>query len=520
MFNLKKKREKPRSHHEGAANNEIRGAPFYRKILVLNSKPEGDFEIVHEYDITPPSSFRAGNSVARIHICRKNAVGFYFVDEPPISESAKISLEKAIASMLFFTKPTNILKDNLTAFIERQLDELGASLEKIDKDEADALRYYISREFIGYSVLDPLIRDPFVEDISCEGVRRPVRVWHKLLNEYDWLETNLRFDSAEELDSITSMLTYKAGKPLSIFQPIADLMLPEGHRLSATWQNEVSSFGSSFTIRKFREEPYTITELVNMKMLNPQIAAFIWQLLELRGFVMIVGVSASGKTSFINSLAAILPPTWKIVTIEDVREIKLPHKGWKALHTRQGGAVKEGRITLFQLLKLSLRERPDFLILGEARGAEAQVLFQAAATGHGCLTSFHASDIESLVMRLSQPPISIPAGLIPAIDLIVFLVRGTLEDRARRRVQEIYEHDGKEWSCLYRFQVNGWKGDYINSRSLRRRVRGFGIEFDEILREISRKEMFLNEMRSRGIFRFEELSKHIEEFYIDRRGAL
>ncbi len=219
-----------------------------------------------------------------------------------------------------------------------------------------------------------------------------MKVWHRKYNSNGWLETNVNFQQEEKLDAVVSRLVHRSNRSLSVSSPIVDCVLPEGYRLAATWGKEVTSLGSSFSIRKLRTVPYTISELIRAGTLDAKVAAYLWMLLEMKGFVVVAGVTASGKTTLLNALGTVINPNWKVLSIEDTREINLPQSGWKPLHTKQTQSAGSN-VTLFDLVKLSLRERPDFVILGESRGEEVQVLFQAAASGSGCLTTFHASEL-------------------------------------------------------------------------------------------------------------------------------
>ena len=216
-------------------------------------------------------------------------------------------------------------------------------------------------------------------------------------------------------------------------------------------------------------------------------------MLDLKGFVVVSGVTASGKTTLLNSLATVLNPSWKIVSIEDTREISLPHSGWKPLHTRsiQGGPS----ITLFDLVKLSLRERPDFVILGEARGQEVQALFQSAAAGSGCITTFHSPNLESMTARLTQPPLSVSPSLLDLIDAIVFMVRSP--DGSGRSVSQIVEM-GEKPLILFRRDGDAWEGLPEQSQRLAMRAEGYGYSARRLATELQRRVEFIDEIVGQG----------------------
>jgi flagellar protein FlaI len=467
-------------------------------IPVKGVKPLTSYKVIidHERRVAP----------CTVHIYYREGKGFYRLQEPLLSEDVKARVQKAMSLFLEEVPPTPIAELDPSGYLEAELKRLG-TFEGLSDDERAKVRYYIVRDILGYGPITPILRDPLVEDISCEGPLRPVRVWHSRYNRHDWLETNVLLKQ-EELDALLLRFSSRSGTSLSGARPILDSTLPEGHRVSGTWRNEVSSFGSSFTIRKFRARPYSLTELIHLGMLDYRLASYFWQLMEFKGFLMIVGPSATGKTTLLNSLATLLNPNWKVISIEDVREINLPHPGWKALHTRLGGAGGMGKVDLFELVKLSLRERPDYVLLGEARGEEVRVLFQSAATGHGCLTTFHANNERALQARLTQPPISVSSALLNLIDATILLVRDARE--GTRYIYRVLEFD-EGWRQVFRREGNGWTGNYGNRLSAL--AEAYGYDANTLIYELKRKEEFLQEMVRKEVFSYEKLSTYLRLFY-------
>ncbi len=329
--------------------------------------------------------------------------------EPYVRPEVAGTVAEAIDSLSTWLAPSPVISVDPLGYLFAELRRAGylGGRSPEQQEEAKAVTHYLMREILGYSLVDPLLRDPELEDVSCEGPGRPVKVWHKRYNSHGWLESNVLFRDQEDLNSVVARLVQRSGRSLSVSSPVVDCVLPEGYRLAATWGKEVTSLGSSFSIRKLRATPYTVSELIRAGTLDSGLAAYLWLLLEMKGFVIIAGVTASGKTTLLNAIATVLNPNWKVLSIEDTREITLPQGGWKPLHTRYAHGTSGGDVTLFDLVKLSLRERPDFVVLGESRGEEVQALFQAAATGTGCLTTFHAPNPEGLTTRLTQPPLSV-----------------------------------------------------------------------------------------------------------------
>ncbi len=270
-------------------------------------------------------------------------------------------------------------REYIMAYAKRALRLFQIKLGRTPGLSWSKIGYYVERNLLGYGPLDPIFRDENIEDISCNGPRKPVYVWHR---KYESLPTNIMFESEEELDEYVLKLAHMAGKHISVAYPILDAILPGGHRVAATFQKEVSTGGSTFTVRKFREDPITIIDMINFGTISPEIAAYFWLAMDYKMTSLILGVTGAGKTSTLNALANLLRPTYKVVTIEDTPELRLPQENWVQLVSRPsylgGGGI--GEITLFHLVKVSLRYRPDVIVVGEVRGEEAYVLFQAIAS--------------------------------------------------------------------------------------------------------------------------------------------
>lgn len=376
------------------------------------------------------------------------------------------------------------------------------------EEDLQAATHYLMRDILGYSTIDPLIRDGAIEDISCEGAGRPVKVWHRKFNSHGWLETNIAFAQPEKLDAVVSRLVHRSNRSLSVSSPIVDCVLPEGYRLAATWGKEVTSLGSSFSIRKLRAVPYTVSELIRAGTLDSKVAAYLWMLMEMKGFVIVAGVTASGKTTLLNALGTVINPNWKVLSIEDTREISLPQSGWKPLHTKHT-QTPGSDVSLFDLVKLSLRERPDYVILGESRGEEVQVLFQAAASGSGCLTTFHAQNTEGLVARLTQPPLSVAASSLDLIDAVVFMVRDAKGARYVHRVVE----PGREWNEVFTRAGEAWEGSAETSTKLERRAAAYGLSSRRVSSDLERRSRFLEEVVGKGVAEYGALSRELARFY-------
>jgi len=325
-----------------------------------------------------------------------------------------------------------VLKEVLTTGVK--------NVKLYDAALIDKISYYLSRDLIGYSILDPLIRDPNLEDIVCSGVNTPIHVFH---SEYEWLKSNVVFTSDEELESMIRKLAFKAGVEVNVSRPIAEGILKEGFRVHLAL-NVVSRRGSTFTIRKFKQEPYTLVDLINLGTLDPLLAAYLWLLSEKLQSILIVGPTASGKTTLLNAIALMIPPEVKVVTVEEAPELNLVgHENWVSLVARLSSEEGVSNITLYELLKSALRQRPDVIIVGEIRGEEAYTFFQSIALGHGGLSTIHGDSVESVIRRLEAHPFNVPRSLIQMVRVLLYIGRVQVGEYAlRRRVLEVKEIHG------------------------------------------------------------------------------
>ncbi len=693
------------------------------RILSLRAQ----YKILETYPVNDPW--------ARIHILEHRDTGEleYYVDEIPLSNEEK-RVYKRVESLLFWelepappdVDPREHFKEQATKILSRFRIRFGATIHP--GISWRKIEYYLLRDTIGYGVIDPLMRDLNVEDISCDGVGKHVYVWHQ---RYESLKTNIVFKRESELDSLVLKLAHRAGKHVSVAFPIVDAILPEGHRLAATYKKEVSTSGSTFTIRKFKETPLSIIDLIRGRTLSPRLGAYFWLAMEHNMTGMIMGVTGSGKsvsgksmvlvriggrivnttiedlwdtltrherplgskgyemivwpeieirsfnlnrgivvwrrpaylirhlndkqmyrittrsgkyvdvtedhsliiydpktrrfhktkpsadlrgkhvillasgngysraakssmpvfklpetgsqslmlvnpytskdlqaeaftsytldviidvrkidcsscgyvydfevpethnfeangiivhnTTTLNALATLLRPTIKVVTIEDTPELKLTLENWVQLVARPSYGFVRGvsEITLYDLVKVSLRYRPDVLIVGEVRGEEAKVLFQAIATGHGGISTIHAEDIDSMVKRLMSPPMDIPSGYIPLIDFALAIRRVKIINpdgsyRIARVITDVWEiHDVNEYFTVARWDpvTRKHEMDLEGSMVLGKISKLTGRSMTDLIEDISRRELVLRWMAIEGLRDYREVGKVIGEYY-------
>ncbi|MEM1688213.1 MAG: type II/IV secretion system ATPase subunit, partial [Nanopusillaceae archaeon] len=327
---------------------------------------------------------------AKIYYNKKRATLLYEVLEPFLSEDEKKLLDSIKIGIkdLLFIKLSDI-EDYKKAlnYLERLYKILLKELSiKLNSRQYQKIFYYVFRDIYGYGKIEPLMRDPFIEDISCTGILSPIYIVHRFFGN---LETNIFFSDEEEILDTIEKFALRSKKYISYSDPILDATLPDGSRVNATYSKEITTRGPTFTIRKFKENPWTPIDLIKLETVSPEILAYLWLAIEYKRNIIIIGGTSSGKTTFLNAISMFIPPSAKIVSIEDTREIKLYHKNWIP-STVKYSSDKSKEIDMFVLLKEAMRQNPNYLIVGEVRGKEAYVMFQAMASGHASLSTMHA----------------------------------------------------------------------------------------------------------------------------------
>ena len=315
------------------------------------------------------------------------------------------------------------------------------------------IRYRLNRDIVGLGPLEPVMRDPANEDIHVIGPEE-CYVDHAV---YSMLETTVEWESDEHFDQWLKNMGERIGDPVSDSDPIVDSTLPDGSRLNLIYSDDVSLKGPSLTIRQGDEVPLSVFQITAWKTLSPELAAYLWLCLENEQTVFVVGETASGKTTTLNSIMAFIPRDSKIYTAEDTAEVMPPHDTWQKLLTREGD-TEDTSVDMFDLVAAALRSRPDYIIVGEVRGEEGRMAFQAAQTGHPVMLTFHASDIVSMIQRFTGDPINIPETFMDNADVALFQNRVKQGDDVLRRVTSIQEIEGysKEMDGVVTRQAFYW----------------------------------------------------------------
>jgi len=452
---------------------------------------------------------------------------YYKAMEPQLNDAEKESLyfiqEKLIKSIDI--RLDEIDTQKVEAFLSERIGHIIKDYNlMVDEVLKNKILYYIKRDFIWYGPIDPLMRDSQIEDISCDGSGQPIFLFHR---KYGSLNSNIQFSDENVLSKFVVMLAQKCGKHISIAEPMLDATMPDGSRIQMTLSKAVTAKGSTFTIRRFKADPITATDLIAFKTISSEMAAYLWLAVENGISALIAGGTAAGKTSTLNAISLFIPRESKIVSIEETREINLPHPNWIPGVVRSGfGEVINdklaGEIDLYDLMKAALRQRPEYILVGEIRGKEAYVLFQAMATGHTTYSTFHADSAQSLIHRLEGKPIEIPRVMLQSLDIVTIQVQAELGDKRVRRVKQIVEIVDidpmtKEILTNEVFRWDPVQDQFFFSGKsyVMERIRNqHGQSKEEMLDELSRRVEILDWMKDNNVRAFKDVARIVSS-YID-----
>lgn len=493
-------------------------------VIVINTNPtipalpkfDDKKKINVRYMLIPP--------YASAHIYWDSNIGelVYDIEEPLLQDYEKEALEKLENAMLELININVAVENTLeatTEYVDKTARLLISELNlRIGKETYTKIFYYLFRDFIGLNEIDPLLRDYFIEDIECNGVDTPVYVVHRV---YRNLRTNLAYKDIDKLASFVEKLAQRTGRYVSYAQPLLDGTLPDGSRVNATYTKDVTSRGPTMTIRKFTKIPWTPTQLISMNTLSPEMLAYFWILIQYKSSILIAGGTASGKTTLLNALAFFIPPEARVISIEDTREINLPRENWLPAVARTSiGIGKVGEIDLFDILKNSFRQTPDYLIVGEVRGKEAFVLFQGMASGHSSISTMHADSVDTLIRRLQTPPIELSPTLVNTLDCVAIATHAIVNKKETRKLKEVVEivNVNRDGTALINIPLLWEPGKDVffhkkNSKVFEKISAKHGISIDKLEREFVTRAKLLYELYRQKIFGFEDVQKVINDYY-------
>lgn len=473
-------------------------------------------EIDVRYPLIAPFSF------AHIYWDAKNYEVCYEIEEPILNKKEmedKEQLVNAMRNMINFEDVVEKKQEKLLEYIDKRFKILAIELGMdMSYESYRKIYYYLVRDFIGFNETDPLLRDYFVEDIECNGGNTPVYIVHRV---YRNIKTNLIFKEADRLESFVEKLAQRCGKYISYAQPILDGSLPDGSRVNATYTKDITSRGPTFTIRKFTKDPWTPPQLIAFRTLSPEIMAYLWLLVEYKMNLLIAGGTSSGKTTLLNAVAFFIPPESRVVTIEDTRELNLPRENWLPSVVRTATGVGGlGEITLFELLRASFRQNPDYVIVGETRGKEASVLFQGMASGHSSISTIHADSVDTVIKRLETPPIELSPTLLNVLDCVCIMTHAIVDKQETRKLKEVVEiinvtPDGIAITNTP-FKWNPMEDEFYskrNSKMFEKISKRYGITVEELDLEYKKRVELLYRLFQMRIYDFTEVQKIVSEYY-------
>lgn len=398
----------------------------------------------------------------------------------------------------------------------------------ISNEYLDNLARKLFQDLVGYGEIDPLIRDDNLEEIMVIGIDKPVFVYHR---EYGMMKTNILFKDAGEVMNLIDSIARQINRRIDQESPILDGRLPDGSRVNATIP-PISADGPSMTIRKFKRDPLTIIDLINSKTISVELAAFFWLCFDGLGVksanAIISGGTSSGKTTTLNALSSFINPKERIITIEDTLELQIPHEHVIRMETRPPNVENRGELTMNDLVKNSLRQRPDRIIVGEVRGSEAITLFTALNTGHSGFGTLHSNDARETITRLTNAPMSVPNIMISAIDFIIMQNRIYRSDGVSfRRISEVVEVSGIEEGVIQLNKIFEWdpqsdtiKNVGITSKTLTEIANVSGNSLNSLYDEIKNREIVLQHMVNQNIRSIRDVSTVLEMYYLDSQKVL
>ncbi|MFB6116329.1 MAG: type II/IV secretion system ATPase subunit [Candidatus Nanosalina sp.] len=486
------------------------------------------------YPLVPPDPDDGEMVYAWAHIAWDEEEGelVYRIIEPELDEETEKAYNRIVEIMerSFDINFEELEADQAKKYLEEKIDMIVDKYNiSIPEDKREVIRYYTKRDFAGLGKLQPLMNDTEVEDISCDGLNIPVYAYHRN-PRFGSIKTNLTWEDSDELDSFVMKLAQRCGKSISVSSPLLDGSLPDGSRVQATLATDIARKGSNFTIRRFSEDPLTPIHMMDYETENARMLSYLWMLVEHEKSVLVSGTTGAGKTSQLNALSLFIRPEKKIVSIEDTPELRLPHEHWVPEVSRSGfgsSAGEGGEVTMDNLLKESLRQRPEYIIVGEVRGAEAYILFQQMATGHTGLSTIHADSLDMLMDRLTTEPINLSPSLIETLDLIMLIARIRRGGTYIRRIMGLYEIRGYDKrKGIDANQVFGWDPDtdeYVvknNSMILKDIADQSGKDYEDIRRELRNRQHVLNWMQEEQIKHYRKVGDIISRYYSDPESIL
>jgi flagellar protein FlaI len=445
----------------------------------------------------------------------------YNVREPKFSpEEEKIYSKMVSGLMEILDVELSAIKKKEEAqnYLQSQIKKVLEEYEiKISEETYIKILYFVQRNFVGLNEIEPLMQDPYIEDISCDGVGIPIYVVHR---KYGSIKTNIAYNDAKDLRGFVVKLAERSGRFISYAEPLLDGTLPDGSRVQATFAADVTTRGPSFTIRKFVQEPFSPIDLMNKKSVSSETLAYLWLSVESGASILVAGGAGTGKTTLLNALLMFVPNESKIITIEDTRELNIPHENWIPAVTRIGFAKGFGEVTMFDLLKEAFRQTPDYVIVGEVRGQEAYVMFQGMAAGIPAMGTMHAGRVDDVIYRLETPPINLSPALIDTLDIVLVMIHAREKGESSRRLKEIVEIESVDSTTgkVRTNQVYHWSAsedtyEFAGTSYFLQEIAAHkGVEVTTLLKEIEKRKALLDWMQKKGMNKYKDVVRILTEY--------
>ncbi|MBI4162466.1 MAG: type II/IV secretion system ATPase subunit [Candidatus Aenigmarchaeota archaeon] len=445
----------------------------------------------------------------------------YSIVEPAVDDGVK----KLIENIKFYIQEkidvnfAQVRGRTAEGYVAKLIENALRYFKERNKETCEAVKYYVLRDFVGLEIIEPLMQDANIEDISCDGVNIPIYVYHRD-SKIGSIKTNIKFTDRDVLDAFVSKVAERCGKSISVARPLLDGTLPNGSRVQATLGSDIARHGSNFTIRMFTENPLTPVDMVKYGTSDLKMMSYFWFLVERGASFLISGGTATGKTSFLNALSLFIKPQMKIVSIEDTAELRLPHSHWVPEVARTP-LSEQGTVDMYELLRESLRQRPDFIIVGEVRGKEAFVLFQQMSIGHPGMATIHSDNMNKLIDRLTTAPINLSPNLIQNLDVIIFLRSVKIGRRYIRRIVSVIEVLGYDKRTRLpvvaeTFKWNPKNDEYVSIKDsvlLKRTADKTGITNSDVKQDLENRSKVLEWMMKNDMKDYRKVSSIINLFY-------
>jgi flagellar protein FlaI len=479
-------------------------------------------------DLPVAYSFRSEGLPVEVRISRnQDYVPYYEITIPGIAEGTKLILETKLKGELVSEVKLDIgeildpkkFEEVKARFLVAAKRILSRNFPSLPEDKKDVLAVFLLQNTLGLGELEAPLADDQLEEVVVNNSHDPVWVYHKKLG---WCRTNLHMKNEEMVYDYASTTARKVGRQINVLNPTLDAHLPSGDRVNATLF-PISAFGNTITIRKFSRNPWTMTTFIKNRTVTPEVAGLIWLCIQNELSLLVTGGTGSGKTSFLNAMAGLIPASQRIVSIEDTRELTLPSfLQWVPMVVREANPEGKGEVTMLDLMVNSLRQRPDRIIVGEIRRQrEAEVMFEAMHTGHSVYSTLHADNAEQTISRLVNPPVNVPAEVLDALAGLVVTFRHRRFNI--RRILEFAEiTDQNKANVLYRWDV---RTDKVKAMGKMTRLVDTlslyaGMDEKEIAEDVIEKTGVLNWMVKNDYADVDQVGQIVSRYYLEPEEVL